>query len=76
MVQFRTEYAHYKAESQRLQIALAQAEEGLGSQLRSLSEKDKDNNMRIQELESLNNDLSQRHREAVLEVQRLDRDLR
>ena len=32
--------------------------------------------MRIQELEQVNSDLTQHHREAILEIQRLDRDLR
>jgi chromosome segregation ATPase len=41
-----------------------------------LSEKDKDSQIRIQELEAINNELTSNHREAIIEVQRLDRDLR
>lgn len=41
-----------------------------------LIEKDKDSQMKIQELEAINNDLTNNHREAIIEVQRLDRDLR
>ncbi len=44
--------------------------------MRLLNEKDKDQGIKIHELETHNNELTQQHREAVLEIQRLDRDLR
>lgn len=76
MIQFRTEYVQYKAEAQRLQQALTNTEEYLGGQVRMLNEKDKDQVMKIEELEAMNNDMGQQHREAVIELQRLDRDRR
>jgi hypothetical protein len=45
-------------------------------QIRALQERDADQRQRIQELEDVNNDLARTHKEAILEVQRLDRDLR
>jgi hypothetical protein len=45
-------------------------------QIRVLQERDADQRQRIQELEDVNNDLARTHKEAILEVQRLDRDLR
>ena len=76
MVQFRNEYVQYKAECERLQQGLHLAEEHLAAQVRALNEKDKDQGQSIHELESHNNDLTQQNREAILEIQRLDRDLR
>jgi hypothetical protein len=48
----------------------------LAAQVRALQERDRDQAMRIQELEQVNSELTQHHREAILEIQRLDRDLR
>lgn len=76
LVQFRNEYVQYKAEAERLQGSLQGCEEHLAAQVRALQERDRDQGMRIQELEQVNSDLTQHHREAILEIQRLDRDLR
>lgn len=75
-MQFRNEYVQYKAEAQRLSVALNHAEGHLAAQLRMLGEKDRDSQVRIVELENINNNLTVVNRESIIEVQRLDRDLR
>ena len=51
LVQFRNEYVQYKAEAERLQAALHGCEEHLAAKVRALQERDRDQAMRIQELE-------------------------
>jgi len=58
MVQFRNEYVQYKAECERLQQGLHLAEEHLAAQVRLLNEKDKDQGIKIHELETHNNELT------------------
>ena len=51
LVQFRNEYVQYKAEAERLQVALEGCEGHLAAQVRGLQERDRDQAMRIHELE-------------------------
>ena len=49
-------------------MALQGCEEHLAAQVRQLQERDRDQAMRIQELETLNSEITQQHREAILEI--------
>ena len=73
---FQKEYIFYKNLSERIEFKQHDEVEHLHAQIRLMNEREKDYKMKVEDLEHENGDLSMQVRQAIADIQRLQRDMK